>query len=217
MVYGLNIVPENGYIVNVELVDGNPSAIRAIDQEPDGGVSYEGVLSGRRCHADHFPMKVRWLDRQRRPIPDFDRGEILNVSERAKEIIERFEPGVHQFVPVDYVDARDAFLERRYCWVICNRIDSIDREHTTFVLDGRVWALASDLVRWGEADKIPAHIDPNTPGRFVFSLSKMGGAHAWRDKHMNSGTVWLSRALGDAFKDAGLTGIRLPEAGMETV
>lgn len=217
MVYGLNIVPANGYYVNVELVDGNPSAIRAIDQEPDGGVSYEGVLSGRRCHLNHFPTKVRWLDRQKHPIPDFDRGEILNVSERAKEIIETFEPGVHQFVPVEYVDARDEFLERRYCWVVCNRIDSIDRERTTFILrKGKMWRPVADFVRKAPED-IPPHIDPETESKFVFNLAQIGGAHAWRDKHMDGGSIWLSRALGDALKAAGLTGIRLSETGMETV
>lgn len=204
MVYGLNIVPEHGYYVNVEMVDGNPSAIRAIDQEPDGGVSFRGVTSGRRCHLEHFPTKMRWLDRQGHSIPDFNQAELLNVSERAKNVIEQVEPGVHQFVPVGYTNGKDKFLEKRYFWVVGNRIDSIDRERTTFILrKGRSWSPIFDIANF-EPELLPPSVDPNTKSKFVFSLAQIGNAHAWRDKHMNGGGVWLSAALADGIKQRGL-------------
>jgi hypothetical protein len=217
MVYGLNIVPEHGYYVNVEMVGGNPSAIHAIDQEPDGGVSFRGVTSGRRCHLEHFPTTMRWLDRQGHSIPDFDQAELLNVSERARNLIEQFEPGVHQFMPVDYVDANNKFLEKRYFWVVGNRLDSIDRERTIFILrKGRVWRPLADFVRKAPED-IPPHIDPNIESKSVFNLSQIGKAHAWRDKHMDIGGMWLSTALADALKEAGLTGLQLSDNGLEAV
>lgn len=217
MVYGLNIVPEHGYHVKVEMVDGNPSAIRAIDQEPDGGVKFQGFSSGRRCHLEHFPTKMRWLDRQGHTIPDFDNAHLINVSERAKDLIERVEPGVHQFVPVDYVDANDNFLEKRYFWVVGNRIDSIDRERTTMILrNGRSWSPVFDIATF-EPELLPPGIDPNTESRLVFNLGQIGNTHAWRDKHLNGGGVWLSTALAEASKAIPLTGLELSDSKAEAV
>jgi len=220
MVYGLNIVSANEFLYAAQPLDGNIAAIRSLDRSPDGGVSFESVSGGRRCHTEHFPTKMLWKGPKGSIIGDFNRQNLVNVSEQAKSLIEEWEPGVHQFVPVDFVDAKGNVLEHRYSLVICNRLDSVDREHTTFVLSAaKTWAAASDLVRWGEKDKIPSHIDPAKPGRFVFKKSRIGGAHIWRDKHMNLGGIFISDAFAAALRNSGLTGLRLkPEGeGMEEV
>lgn len=212
MVYGLGTAPVHGYYVNVEMVDGNPSAIRAVNQESDGGVSFRGFTSGRPCVIEHFPSKMRWLDRQGHPIPDFDQAELLNVSERAKTLIESIEPRVHQFVPVDYIDSQDNFIEKRYFWVICNRIDSVDREYTTFVLrKGKAWRAAGDLYDRGEFGEIPDHIDPKIPAKFTFNISRIGNARVWRDKHMDLGDILVSNNFSENLKSSGLTGFKLSE------
>lgn len=217
MVYGLNIVSVHGFAVNVETLDGNMSAIRSVDQEPDGGVSFKGFTSGRRCHTDQFPTRMRWLGPLEPPIPDFDRSNLLNVSGRAKDFIESFEPGVHQFVPVDYLDKRGDLIEKRYFWVVCNRIDGVDREHTTFVLLwNKLWRPASDIAR-SYPDDLPLGVNPSQPAKFVFNLSQIGNAHVWRDKHMDLGNVWLSHELGDALKVSGLTGVKLSDSGLESI
>lgn len=215
MVYGLNIVPVHGFYVKVEMLDGNPSAIRSLDQEPDGGVSFRGFTSGRPCHDDHFPTKMRWMGSVDPAIPDFDQAHLLNVSARAKEFIERFEPNIHQFLPVDYLDKLDNLIEKRYFWVVCNRIDSLDHGRTTFILHVRAWVSISHVAK-RNPHLLPPGVDANTSSKFVFSLSQIGNAHAWRDKHLDGGGVWLSKVFGDALKRSDLTGLQLSDNGVES-
>src|SRR5438045_1098046 len=63
----------------------------------------------------------------------FDACRSINLSERARAIIESFEPHTHQFIPVDYVNKSGNLLEKRYFFIPCNRIDSMNHDKTTFV------------------------------------------------------------------------------------
>lgn len=220
MIYGLTIVRADGPAIEVDLLDGNISAIRTIDRTPDGGVSFESLNAGRHCNTESFPTRMRWKGGKDQPILDFDRAHLINVSERAKALIEEWEPGVHQFVPVDFVDAKGDVLERRYALVICNRLDSVDREHTTFVLRrGKAWRAASDLAARGEFDEIPPRVDPSKPSKIVFNRAQIGRAHLWRDKHIDMGGPFVSDAFAAALRRSDLTGLDIkPEGGgMEEV
>ena len=159
MVYGLTIVRADGPSIAVDMLDGNTAAIRTIDRTADGGVGFESVSSGRHCNTEHFPTRMRWKGKKDQPILDFDRAHLVNVSEKAKALIEQWEPGVHQFVPYDLVDTTGDFLEKRYALVIGTRLDSVDREHTTFVLLwGKLWRPANDVVS-DYPEELPPHID----------------------------------------------------------
>jgi hypothetical protein len=217
MVYGLNIVSANEFLYGAEKLDGNFSAIRSIDQAEDGGVDCESVSGGRRCHTEHFPSRMRWKGPKGPLIGDFNQNGLLNVSVRGKAFIEQFEPGIHQFVPVDYVTKEGDLLEKRYFWVVCNRIDSIDRDKTTFIsLWGKIWRSIADVARDYPED-LPEGTDPKAVSKFVFSLSAIGSAHVWRDQHDDLGGVWLSREFGDALKDSDLTGHKLPDLPQDAV
>lgn len=206
MVFGLNVRPEWGYYPAVEVLDGDLSQVNALNPVNDGGAGWSGRSGGVPVDGTHLPKRVKWNDPRGNPVPDFDQTPMLNVSERARQLIESVEPKVHQFFPVEYLDRSGRPLESRFWFVICNRIDSLDREHTTMVLrKGRNWRPARDLARRGES--IPSHIDPNAPSKMVFSLKQIGGAHIWRDKHLDSGSEWISDTLAEAFRTAGLTGI----------
>lgn len=218
MVFGLHIVSANPFLYGAEPLDGDVGAIRAIDQEPDGGVSFKGYTSGRRCHTEHFPSRMRWEGPAGSLIGDFNRQYFINVSGQAKALIEQFEPGVHQFVPVDFVNRQNGLLEHRYWLVICNRLDSVDRDRTTFVLDnGKAWVPADDLVRWGEVDKIPPHIDPTIPSTIYFNRMQIRTAHLWRDKHIDMGGPFVSDELNKALKTSHLTGLKFSDTPMEAV
>jgi hypothetical protein len=54
-------------------------------------------------------------------MPDFEDSYFINISERAKALIEQLEPGRHQFLPIDYERKNGTLVERRYMFVICNR------------------------------------------------------------------------------------------------
>jgi hypothetical protein len=124
----------------------------------------------------------------------------LNVSERAREFIEGFEPGVHQFLPVDYFDRQERFLERRHFLIVCNRIDSLDRKHSRM-------RLVKDIM-WSP--------DGVTDPKIVFNRSQCGNAHLWVDKHLMGGP-WISDELAEELKGIGLSGLRLSDTGVETV
>lgn len=216
MVYGLNIKPEWGYYPKVELLDGDINQVNAINPVDDGGVAWSSRRGGVPVDGTHFPKRVKWDDAKGNPVPDFDKMPTLNVSERAKKLIENVEPGVHQFFPVEYFDRNGDSLETRYWFVVCNRIDSLDREHSIMVLyRGEVWRPPSDLVRRGEP--IPDHIDLKQPAKIVFNLKAIGNAQLWHDKHLDGGGVYISDELAQRLKDEALTGLKLHDNGMESV
>ena len=205
MVYGLSVKPVNGYYVEVEALDGDIRKIEVADATPDGGLPFLPHIQppcsmGRPVKPDHVPTRMRWGDRHGKPVPDFDNGLILNVSQRAKDFIESFEPGVHQFLPVEYVDRQGAFLESRYFLIVCNRLDTVDRRHSRLnLVRGVMWS----------PDGVP---NP----KLVFNRAQCAGAHLWKDKHLAQGE-FISAEFADAYKRSGLTGLRLSDEGAETV
>jgi hypothetical protein len=216
MVSGLNVKPEHGYYVDTEVLDGTLDRVELVDPTPDGGYTPQGLYSGRHIKTDTLPNRMQWLDRHGHPVPDFDQQHALNVSVRAKALIEEIEADVHQFVPVEYLDRKGDHLENRFFLIVGNRIDSLDRGKTTMVLrNGKVWRPADYIARRGEP--IPPHINPNEPSKMVFNLSQIGGAQMWCDKHLSSGGPFISDKLADALKQSGLTGLSLSEHGVETV
>ncbi|TJV04208.1 MAG: DUF1629 domain-containing protein, partial [Mesorhizobium sp.] len=53
------------------------------------------------------------------------------VSGKFREVVEKLEPGLHQFVPVELL-WKDGSHAASYFWFYpCNRIDGMDREQTT--------------------------------------------------------------------------------------
>src|SRR5688572_2676914 len=83
MVYGLHVKPEHGYYVKVEALDGDISRVEVVDRTPDGGLPFSTVIEsasrmGRPIRTDFVPTKMRWCDRRRHAIPDFDSGLLLN-------------------------------------------------------------------------------------------------------------------------------------------
>lgn len=217
MVYGLNVKPEYGYYIAAEPMDGDLKLVTVADKSADGGVMFQPTRkfsSGRAVTTENMPTKMRWLDRQHHKIPDFDDAQVTNVSQRTKDLIERFEPNVHQLIPVEYHDIDGKFLEHRFFLIVCKRLDTLDRNRTTMILvDGKMWLPPSDL----ESHEIPAGIDPSVPAKMVFNLSQIGGAHLWCDKHLLSGGPFISDDLASAIRAEGLTGLRLSDAGVETV
>ena len=212
MVYGLNIVTPYDYNIGSEPLDGNlDEAARSVDRTPDGGAGLGGFRCGRSVKPELMPTKMRWQGGLRK-IPDFDNSHCINVSEQAKAIFESFEPGVHQFIPVDYYNGKSQLLEKRYFMIPCNRIDSLDHERTTFVLKHYPhlsrWVPVADLVRWGEADLIPPHLPHDIQSKFVFNSAQIGRHHMWCDKFGPEGP-WLSDEVAHAIRNAGLTGVNL--------
>jgi hypothetical protein len=208
MAYGLNVKPEHGYYVEVEPVDGDIQQVKLVDENPDGGYPPRGMPlgAGRQVQTEHLPTRMRWLDRRGNAIPDFDNGLILNVSARAKDLIERLEPGVHQFVPVEYQDAQGGHLEDRFFLFVGNRLDTLDPDNPTMALNGVMWVPVADLVRRGQ--EVPPGKDPSQPARLCVSNAKVGPAHLWIEKHLSGGSIFVSDDFEHAIREACLTGVK---------
>ena len=192
MVWGMGF--DHGLDVNpgTDWLDGNRREIayvdRTIDPEGDNPLFKPGRLnSGRRVHTEHLPTRLRWNGPKRR-VPDVIWGAAFFVNDVFRQVVERFEPGVHQFEPVRF-EFKDGtpFAQPMFFLHACNRLDSVSRTHSTATLD-RLW-------------------EPRD-GTMVFSLERIGDRHLWVDKHvyMPSG-MFVSDALHDALIEAGIKGL----------
>lgn len=209
--YYLGSKPTLGHYSGIEPLDGDMSKIEVADKTPDVGFSPHRAptCQGRPILTDHIPTKVEWQESG--PVSDVEtvRG-VLVVPKRFCEIVNQLEPNIHQFPPVDFLDPKGAFLAKRYFFIVCNRLDSVDRKNTTLILaDGRLWMPASDIARrWPE--KIPNGFDVKAKPKLVFSNAQIGNKHAWCDKFLLHGP-YLSDALGSALEVENFTGISLKQ------
>jgi hypothetical protein len=217
MVYSMSIHPTllgRG----VEQLDGDFSKVKLVDNAQDGGMLNSTLGSGRPVKTEFMPTRMLW-DEAAGPIPDFEGSLAYNISERARALIERFEPDVHQFIPVDYFLSDGKLLEKRWFLVCCHRIDSTDHDLTTFAMielrndDGSHWSKhwrpVYDLVANKQFEKIPPHLSRDTESKLVFSNKKIGSWKLWMDMYLLSWKgPFMSDDLADAIVSAGLTGIK---------
>lgn len=170
---------------------------------PNVGPIGEAAASGFRVSTDYLPTKVRFDD-TRTPL-DIDTFDGLTfVSPRAKDLIERLEPGIHQFEPVEYVRSDGTHIADMFVLFVCQRLDTMDREHTNMILSPHYWRPAKDVAR-RKPELVPPGTDLDAPARMVFNAPQIGHAHLWRDKHIMP-TIYASDTLVEAIKADGLTG-----------
>jgi hypothetical protein len=217
MVYAMNIQGPGVRGPGVTPLDGDFSKVELVDYTRDGGMLNHTMGSGRPVRPEFVPTRMLWgLDRS--DIPDFEDSHALNISDRAKSIIEQFEPQVHQFLPVAYWGTNNTLIEKRWFLVPCQRIDSMDHDRTTFVMhvmrqsDGSVyckyWRPVCDLVNNNETALIPKNLTPKTQSESVFSRQKIGTRHMWMDMYiLGRKGPFISNELADAFVAGGLTGL----------
>ncbi|WP_353682751.1 DUF1629 domain-containing protein [Mesorhizobium sp.] len=113
------------------------------------------------------------------------------VSGKFREVVEKLEPGLHQFVPVELL-WKDGSHAASYFWFYpCNRIDGMDREQTTheFREKSGLWM--------------------NRPGgSYVVNLQRVGGRNVWIDPRMSGFDLpFVSETFKLAMSEAGVRGI----------
>ncbi|QDG76858.1 DUF1629 domain-containing protein [Labrenzia sp. PHM005] len=179
-----------GFIVDRDLLDGNPRKIEYIDTTPEKGDNplFEpgDLYSGRAVKGDHVPTRIEWSNKKHPPYDVFRLEGLIVVSDTVKDIIEELEPDVHQFFPIAVVYKDGSLARQMYFFNICNRLDTMDRERATVTFDRVFWR-------------------PET-GDFAFSKAAIGARHAWKDKHLSYG-LFLSDAAKTRMEQSGVTGI----------
>ena len=164
---------------------------------------------GYAVDPDTAPNIVLWPDKGKPPPDDaLGNNEIMLVSPRFRDLVERFEPNVHQFLPVRMLrDENDAKpFDTFYWFVCCNLLDTLDPELTTLTWSGFYDERMPDGRRRGHW-----HFDQSVEPKQkpVFSLAAIGDHHLWRDAYRVRDYVHCSDAFGEALLAAELTGFGL--------
>jgi hypothetical protein len=164
---------------------------------------------GYRIVPDSAPKTMLWSSTRLTP-PDyaFGNNSVMLVSGRFRDLVERFEPAVHQFLPVAMVHKKgEAPFDTFYWFICCQLVDSIDPKNTTLVWDGSDYeARLDDGLRRGFWRYDHEVIPPPIP---VFSLSAIGKKHLWRDPYRSREYVHCSDTFGEALLGEKLTGFGL--------
>lgn len=159
---------------------------------------------------DSTPKSFVWKSKKKLP-PDYAFGinSVMLVSSRFRDLVEQFEPGIHQFLPVEmYHSEADAEpFDEFYWFVCCNLIDSLDPENTTYTWRGFYDERMEDGLRRGRWN-FDQSVEPKQ--RPVFDLKAINGSHLWRDPYINARTtVYCSNEFGTALSKSGLSGFGL--------
>ncbi|QDH33189.1 DUF1629 domain-containing protein [Porphyrobacter sp. YT40] len=197
MVWSFSYDPLGSSYPLAEIVEGPVDALELVDPTPDGGVGLRGsvMFSGRPVKPETVPRVIQWKSRQK--IGDYVGAWVATVSDRLRALIEDIEPGVHQFEPVEFIAKDGSHLEDRWFWQICNRIDSVNREETDWILfRGVLWAPDRTKLK-PAAEKIG----------LVFDTKAIGAACFWHDKH-DSNSNYCSDSTHERLIEAGMTGFR---------
>lgn len=200
MVYSIGSRDPYATTTGVDVIDGDYDSVTKMKflhpEQVDAVAKIEGrvqMTQGYAVDPATSPKKLCWRSGNRK-LPDFiTYGTVMVVSEKVREIIEEFEPGVHQLLPVDVYRPKANVPFARYYWlVVCNRIDSVDRKNTTLKQGGRFGGSM-----WQPTER--------ANDKLVFNLSLIGLAYLWRDPNLIG--VMCSDELVHSLREAGVTGL----------
>ncbi|MGQ3227918.1 MAG: imm11 family protein [Blastomonas fulva] len=202
MVYLIGSEQEMGQYPREKFLDGDPKKIKVEGPETEEKLLAINLYyrqqynAGFRIMSENVPTVWQW--NSSRILPDYYTPHAFPcVSSRFKEVVERFEPDVHQFFPITVVNKAKEKIAQRWLWVVCNRIDGVDREHTTLVLKkGALW-----MSNWLEDGKRVRIHD----AKLYHSKTQTEGYHFWRDKHLMGGGIYASDEAAEALLALDLT------------
>jgi hypothetical protein len=126
-------------------------------------------------------------------------NQLLAVETALRDIVESFEPGIHQFRPIRVTSHKGAAVSKQYhTMVIGQFLDCFD-------------PAASDEGSWEKEDGYESYRAYMNGSRYIsglaFSRTAINNAHLWRERKVKSPEIYFSDALKAEFDKAGL---RLP-------
>lgn len=193
-------VPLQEYLRLIEYADPDgvhPNALK------DNAIRRE---QGYWVKPETLPKQMLWANGAK-ALPDVLPGFV--VSPRFRALVEQFEPGVHQFVPIEVFKDRGGDPAATYYWfVVGQRLDSVDRESTTFVWEGG--EPSRDEGYWvdSQMDTTTWVFTPIPNAKLVFSNSQVDGHHIWHDPHLLTFANGLcSDVFAEALSSSGMTGV----------
>ena len=199
---GVMDVQQEGYWRCIEFAEPDkvhPSAL---------GENKSAQEQGYWVKPETMPKQYLWANGSK-PLPDVLPGMV--VCPRFKELVDQFEPGVHQFIPVAIFKAKGEEAVATYYWfIVGQRLDSVDRERTTYM-----WKAPDDDPQAGHW--VDRHFDPATSrmirlpdASLAFSSDMISGHHIWHDPHLlGQNNPLCSDEVADALQGAGFTGLAI--------
>ena len=181
------------YSYDYKPLDGDVRKVKPIDMAFDRGKPKlpSPVAQGLKMDVTHLPTKLLWGGPKRELTDMQDAGYTFLVPGTFKDVLERLEPGIHDFYPVELVWKDGTSAGHRYWFYPQHRIDTVDREKTTHTIGKVLWDL-----------------DSNKDGKLVFSRKTIGDRHAWIDKLIPGGRyVFVSEEFRYELEATGTTGL----------
>jgi hypothetical protein len=121
------------------------------------------------------------------------------VDQKLKDIIERLEPGVHQFWPLQIVMPNgDEYPVQYYGMMVLRRLSSFrpDQSDPSCFLGQQIAPGIRSYSSYGVSKKINAGL--------AMSKAVLNGSHIWRERELTNPTLVLSDDLVAEIKKAGL-------------
>lgn len=124
---------------------------------------------------------------------------ILAVDETFKAIIQRLEPGVHQFFPITMILPKDQVYPASYhILVIGQFLDSFSPEHSS-----------TDAYRLNGANQFTHEETKKAMAGLALSKAAFGDAHLWRERRLSG--EWLTCFSDELIAEVTGAGLRIPK------
>lgn len=197
MAYRFTIATVGSFVDTFKALDGDWEQVTNPDQSVDVGINPPmktfATTCGRAIDPTHLPTRLQPNGR-RRALPDMvEDGKTSLCSQKVRDIVESFEPGLHAFYPVAFE------------W----KTGAPDATHFIWIVQQTVKALHPELIDppYPGPDKFwEGHAGFKFPDRkIVFSKDAIGSAHIWADPQLRY-TRFISDELSDALIAAEVSG-----------
>ena len=140
------------------------------------------------------------LEEKPRKNPYPDAMLILNaiqvVTERMMRLIERLDPGVHQFFPIQFINKDKTPVEENFFVLVVT-----EKKPTVHPEDAAIQTGISTSLMDGTERPYRRLLEPNGPGSPPLHVleSAASGPHIWRDAEF-TGSLFISHVLADEIK-----------------
>ncbi len=132
MIWNLLAEPTGTYSVDIDLLNGDWGKNQLEDMSVDIGRKPlsrpDFYQSGRRLKTDFLPTKAKRSGAGKQPIEDFKDVRLAQICSGAfRDLVVKFDPGVHQFEPLKILDRDGEPEKRNFFWFFpCVRLHALD-------------------------------------------------------------------------------------------
>ncbi|PID35785.1 MAG: hypothetical protein CR993_08530 [Rhodobacterales bacterium] len=197
------------YTDHFTYLDGDPKKVENLDRSVDVGInppeSNLALYCGRAIDPTYLPTRLQPKGRRYKLADLIGSTTGLLASEKVRDIVEEFEPGVHAFYPVTFE------------W--SGKSGQKDKGHFIWIIQQSIKGLHPELIEppypgpnefWDGYD-----LYKNPDRKLVFSKEAIGNAHIWTDPQVGY-QRFISDELTEAFRAAQVIGFD-PQIHIEVV